>query len=233
MRMKKQLCFFLLLFTSAALSVTAFADQNGPRRPQPKRQQHARRSNHQGRQGQFQQQFRPQRRRDPRNRFQRSQREYSRRQPQRRQDRPPQRDRVRGWSGSRGYWRGRPYWHGNIRQFHDRDYSRWRRGYWHHGWYGGRWGWWWIVGGIWYYYPAPIYPYPNPYIPGIGVIINQAPSEYQQPSVTPAPPSEAPVQYWYRCNEPKGYYPYVSECPGGWIKVPATPPSGNGAPPRH
>lgn len=233
MNVKKQICFCLLILASMAIGVSAFADQQHPQKPQPQRQRNVRRANRERRQQPAQRQFRPNRIRDPRERFQRPQQQRARREIQRRPDRPPARERLRGWSSPRSYWRGRPYWRGNIQRFRDRDYGLWRRGYWHHGWYGGRWGWWWIVGGIWYYYPAPIYPYPNPFVPGIGVIINQEPPVYQQPSVTPTPPSEAPTQYWYRCNEPKGYYPYVPECPGGWTKVPATPPPGSGAPPQH
>ena len=31
-------------------------------------------------------------------------------------------------------------------------------------------------------------------------------------------------QFWYYCDAARGYYPYVSSCPGGWKTVPATPP---------
>ena len=26
-------------------------------------------------------------------------------------------------------------------------------------------GWWWVVGGVWYFYPSPVYPYPSPWEP--------------------------------------------------------------------
>ena len=29
--------------------------------------------------------------------------------------------------------------------------------------------------------------------------------------------------YWYRCDSPEGYYPYVKECPGGWERVAPRP----------
>ncbi len=29
--------------------------------------------------------------------------------------------------------------------------------------------------------------------------------------------------WWYRCDDPSGYYPYVKNCPGGWLMVPAQP----------
>ena len=46
---------------------------------------------------------------------------------------------------------------------------------------------------------------------------------------------DSPVQqYWYRCGNPEGYYPYVRNCNTGWEQVPATPqniPGPPGAPP--
>lgn len=123
------------------------------------------------------------------------------------------------WHGDRDDWHGQVYWRANIRLFPRYDWDTWRHGYWYHGWYGRRWGWWWLAGGMWFYYPAPIYPYPNPYVPGTVTVVNTTPSP------PPAPPAQAPaVQYWYHCKAPDGYYPYVSQCPGGWTKVPATPP---------
>ena len=78
--------------------------------------------------------------------------------------------------------------------------DHWHGGYWRHEWHGGRLGWWWVVGPSWYYYPAPVYPYPNPYIP---------------PSI-PAP--VGPMWYW--CGAPAGYYPYVGQCGVPWQAVP-------------
>jgi hypothetical protein len=72
-----------------------------------------------------------------------------------------------------------------------------------------------------YWWGAPYYPY----------------SYYYPPAVVPAPaymaPSPgvrlpAPQSYWYFCRESNTYYPYVSDCPGGWERVaqqPAAPPS--------
>lgn len=42
------------------------------------------------------------------------------------------------------------------------------------------------------------------------------------------PPSYAPSQYWAYCQNPEGYYPYVQECPGGWVPVVPTPPAPEG-----
>jgi hypothetical protein len=56
---------------------------------------------------------------------------------------------------------------GDIHHFADRDMGLWRGGHWFHGPYGGRVGWWWIVGDSWFFYPAPLYPYPDPYVPPV------------------------------------------------------------------
>ena len=78
------------------------------------------------------------------------------------------------------------------------------------------------------YYPPPYsppyyYP-PYPYYPPV-VVQQQAPVYIEQqsaPAAPPAPPAPvaaAPANYWYYCTAPKGYYPYVRECPGGWQRV--------------
>ena len=111
---------------------------------------------------------------------------------------------------------GGRHWNGNIREFHTRDLPRWRAGYWHHGVHADRLGWWWVIGGLWYFYPQPVYPYPDPYTPPV-VVIQQTP-----PAVSSTPAPQA--QNWYYCASAKGYYPYVPSCPEGWEMVPATPP---------
>lgn len=107
--------------------------------------------------------------------------------------------------GGHGHWRG-----GDIRHFERHDMPVWRGGYWRHGRHDGHLGWWWIVGGVWYLYPQPVYPYPDPYVPPVVVAPSPA-----------APPAQ---QLWYYCDEAQGYYPYVPSCPGGWRAVPAVPP---------
>jgi hypothetical protein len=118
-----------------------------------------------------------------------------------------------------GYWR-----HGEIHRFHDHDLGRWQRGYWHHGHHLGRHGWWWVVGGTWYFYSEPIYPYPDPYTPPVVVLAPQsAPAPAPAPVVSQPIIAPPPVQYWYYCDASKAYYPYVATCPGGWRPVAATP----------
>ena len=94
------------------------------------------------------------------------------------------------------------------------------------GWWGYPYGWgypyWW--GYPYYPYPYP-YPYYDPYYYG----------GYGQPPVPPqgvTPPSQSGQQqpsYWYFCQNPEGYYPYVKNCPGGWMAV--VPSKPNAAPP--
>ena len=104
--------------------------------------------------------------------------------------------------------------------FHGRDFhhfsrgdlSVWRGGHWVHDWHDGRYGWWWFTGGYWYFYPQPVYPYPD-YVPP-AIVVQQAP---------PVPTGLPPAQNWYYCDNPKGYYPYVASCGTAWREVPATP----------
>ena len=98
------------------------------------------------------------------------------------------------------------YWRGDIHRFRDHDFDRWRGGHWWRGWHDGRQGWWWLTMGGWYYYPAPVYPYPDPYRPPVVAV--------------PAPAGQ-PV--WYYCASPPGYYPYVPQCATAWQMVPARP----------
>jgi len=97
------------------------------------------------------------------------------------------------------------------RHFSEHDWGVWRGGAWHHEWHDGRFGWWWAIGPDWYFYPEPVYPYPDPYVPP--VVATQ-----------PAPVSGLPpAQVWYYCDNPPGYYPYVATCTTPWRPVPATP----------
>jgi hypothetical protein len=131
-----------------------------------------------------------------------------------------------------GHW-----YHGSIHHFHDRDFYAWRGGRWYHGAYGGRLGWWWIVGGVYYSYPGPVYPYPDPYVPpeafmpGTALPPGPPPVAQATPPAPPYPqapavPQAAPpggAQMWYYCDASRNYYPYVPSCPSGWRPVPASP----------
>ena len=70
-----------------------------------------------------------------------------------------------------------------------------------------------------YYGPYPYYSPPPP-----------PPSYYAppppQPQAPPAPQATGapPPQFWYYCDDPKGYYPQVQNCPTPWRQLSAPPP---------
>ncbi len=90
-----------------------------------------------------------------------------------------------------GAWASHPTWSGGG------AFEHWRGGHWWHGTYGGRLGYWWIVGPDWYWYPSEVAAIPDPY----------------------TPPGFAPG-YWYWCQAYNAYYPYVGACPSPWVPEP-------------
>jgi hypothetical protein len=95
------------------------------------------------------------------------------------------------------------------------------------GWgYGGpwlHWRWPWPYSNLYYYWGWPYYdpyywgwPYPD--------------YSYYSEAVPPAysESEEQQSYYWYFCQDPQGYYPYIKDCPGGWMRV---VPSKTNAPP--
>jgi len=130
------------------------------------------------------------------------------------------------WHGGGGSWSGGRHggsWNGGR-----------RGGSWNGGWRGGGLGWWGpglVVGAalaapFWGYPYGYPYPYANPYPYGYPaysppVMGDSSPQTYLQQDIQVQQP-------WYYCQNPQGYYPYVSECPGGWQAVSPQPPS----PPR-
>jgi hypothetical protein len=77
-----------------------------------------------------------------------------------------------------------------------------------------------------YGYPAPAYAYPAaPYSYPGAVMGSASPQAYVEQNMNQAVPPPAPQAQgdWYYCAASKTYYPYVSECPAGWQRVPAQP----------
>lgn len=73
------------------------------------------------------------------------------------------------------------------------------------------------------YYGSPYY-YPYSYYPPVVVTPAQPPVYIEQQSTQPVSPQASESYYWYHCDKPEGYYPYIKDCPGGWQKVTPTPP---------
>ena len=71
---------------------------------------------------------------------------------------------------------------------------------------------WWGPWGPWYW-PGPYY------YPPTTVVVPAQPVQYIEKGSAPAAES-----WWYYCDDAKGYYPYVKECPSGWQRVSPTPP---------
>ncbi len=55
-------------------------------------------------------------------------------------------------------------------------------------------------------------------------VVAPPPARYGPPSPAVVVPPIAPQMFWYYCYKPAGYYPYVTQCAGGWTPVVPTPP---------
>jgi len=64
--------------------------------------------------------------------------------------------------------------------------------------------------------PAPWYYYPPP------PVVYAPPPVVYAPAPQPTYLSQSP-QAWYYCDNPAGYYPYVTTCSSAWRQVPARP----------
>ncbi len=106
-----------------------------------------------------------------------------------------------------------PHWGAPVRSrnfaghvYHGR--LAWGHGRWHHGKRNGRYGWWWDVGGVWYYYPEPFEGPPN-YVSDIDVVDEPT---VAQP-VAPPPPREPRHAVYYRPRDLTGtQYQTLKEC---------------------
>lgn len=101
------------------------------------------------------------------------------------------------------------------------------------------------------YYVTPAYYPPVPvYYPPAPVYYPPAPVYYQTVQPTPViyterrdgsqiRTQEAPINsaqaaqrsWWYYCADAKAYYPYVKQCPGGWLRVAPQPAPVSGSQP--
>lgn len=84
------------------------------------------------------------------------------------------------------------------------------------------WWWGWDPAEYWgypypYYYPYYYPPYPAYYAPPPG----------PPPQASVQPTGAPPQQYWYYCDDPQGYYPYIQTCNSAWRPVAPTQQPGN------
>lgn len=111
--------------------------------------------------------------------------------------------------------------HGDPRHWDARHFALWRGGSWHHDCRFGRCGWWWFADGEWYWYSAPVYPYPLVVSTIVAADVAAAdmapPPPAPYPVAPPMPPT--PTTYWY-CASSGAYYPAVPACAVPWQPVP-------------
>jgi hypothetical protein len=95
-----------------------------------------------------------------------------------------------------------------LHKFGDRDYHghlAWEHGRWHHETRNGRNGWWWDVGGVWYFYPEPSEGPPD-HVSDISV------AEEATTEPTP-PPQEIHHTFYYPPGDDEGIpYETTEEC---------------------
>ena len=113
--------------------------------------------------------------------------------------------------GGGGHWHGGSHWHSNIGLYIGPGFGPYYPRF---------------YGDPFYYGYPPYYSYP----PAVVVAPPQQPPVYieqgQQPESAQVGPDSAPQQdnFWYHCDKPEGYYPYIKTCPQGWQKVTPEPP---------
>ena len=104
----------------------------------------------------------------------------------------------------------------------------WDRGAWRHEVRNGRYGWWWDVGGAWYFYEQPVYPYPT-VISDVEVMEDPSlatdapPPDDAAAGAYPPPPGEAPPPGAYP-PPPGAYPPPPPAYPPPAVYVPPPPP---------
>jgi len=103
-----------------------------------------------------------------------------------------------------------------VHDFSPVEFARWQGGAWSVGWHFGRLGWWWDVGGVWYPYAEPIYPYPLE-VAALTVYGTDTVDLGYPVADTPAiPPLPAGPVGVYSCADPPGYFPTVQSCAQPW-----------------
>ena len=147
-------------------------------------------------------------------------------------------DHREGGNHERYDFRGRDYRHFSV---HEREI--WRHGTWWRGCHHGRCGPWYFVGGVYYYYPNVVYPFPlYPIYVSEVVFVEAAVVPLVQPPVVVERPviverAPLPIQpqprLRYYCDSPKGYAPDVQDCDNNaWHRVPEPPPQAPPPPER-
>ena len=98
-----------------------------------------------------------------------------------------------GYAGRPGYYARYPgFARRNFGGHFYRGNLAWDRGVWRHEWHNGRYGWWWDVGGAWYFYDRP-YDGPPTFISEVEVLDDPAMVDVGPPDDVPPPGAYEPV----------------------------------------
>ncbi|SEM81051.1 hypothetical protein [Nitrosomonas marina] len=121
---------------------------------------------------------------------------------------------FRGSSGPSHFGGGRGHFSGGHRHFGHHRHSRINFGFNFGGFYGpGFYGY-----PYWSRYRSPYY-YSRAYVYPSPLIAPATPPVYIERKVTAVNSTQSQSSYWYYCRNPEGYYPYVKQCPEGWLQV--------------
>lgn len=124
----------------------------------------------------------------------------------------PRVSQAGGWNGWHGGWHGGG-WHGGSRTTFVFGFGAPFFGF------GAPFGVPWGFGApVWAPFPAPV---------AVGVPVPVVVQSQPQVFVQQQQQADASPSFWYYCQKPQGYFPYVRQCPGGWMQVvpQTTPPS--------
>ncbi len=88
-------------------------------------------------------------------------------------------DNHHGFEGPHGG--PRPFMRPSWAEPHIHVWDRWDRGYWTYSRYHGRMGWWWVVDGYWFMYPARVLPYPDYDVRPVYIVEPNAPAVIVEP----------------------------------------------------
>jgi hypothetical protein len=80
-----------------------------------------------------------------------------------------------------------------------------------------------VIGGNFWFGPPPFW---GPRFYYGGPVCCAPPPVWVAPTAGYVDRDREESEFWYYCEDPRGYFPYIRSCPGGWMKVvPQTVPS--------
>lgn len=112
--------------------------------------------------------------------------------------------------------------HHEFRDFDARERHLWGQGRWNHTCFDGRCGYWWLAAGVWYFYDAPVYPYPQEISTVVYTttpVVTTTTTTTVVQKTEPVYKASAAAKTRYYCDNPPGYFPEVQSCNGTFRTV--------------